>query len=103
MTIAGWQATPTDMKRHTLPHPLRRWFAERRISAECFAHRVGLKGRAAVYRIINTGTCSPQTAARIEAATGGEVTALEVLYGDPSRWRLVDAPERQALSVELIG
>ena len=84
-------------------HPLRRWLDAKGISAEQFARWVGLKGRAAVHRILRTGTCSPSTAARIEMMTHGEVSALEVLFGDSTRWRLVNAPRRQALSVELVA
>jgi len=91
------------MEHRTLQHPLRRWLCDRGLSAENFASMVDLKGRAAVYRIINAGTCSPKTAALIEIATKGKVTALEVLYGDSSRWRLINAPERRAYSVEPVG
>lgn len=83
-------------------HPLRRWLVEQGISADQFARLVGLRGRAAVHRIMRVGTCSPRTAARIELATNGAVTALEVLFGNRQRWRLVEAPERQSFAVEAV-
>jgi hypothetical protein len=64
---------------------------------------VGLTGRAAVLRIIRRGTTSPKTAALIENATTGAVTALEVLFADKTRWRLAGTPQRCGYAVELVA
>ncbi|MBU0596372.1 hypothetical protein KJ567_06795 [Candidatus Bipolaricaulota bacterium] len=70
------------------------------MSTSELAARVGLKGRHSVLRILRSGSCSPSTAARIEAATDGAVSAVSLLYANQKKWRLVNAPRGTALLVE---
>ena len=61
-----------------MTHSLRIWLDEHSETQEAFAARVGIS-RMHLWRILNSGLPSRETALKIEAATGGTVTAISLL------------------------